>query len=221
MMRQPDFPLLAELPDGERRALLAAGERHRYQRREVVFHEGDLGDCLHLIVSGRVAVRVATPLGDIATLSVLGPGDTFGELALLDPESRRTATIVALELTETWTLRRATLWALRGHHPEIDQFLANTLAAHVRRLSALVLDALYLPVERRIARRLASLLPLYLDGTTQTQLALTQEDVASLAGTSRATANRVLGSLAAGGVLRLARGRITVLDPERLAKAAR
>lgn len=211
------LPVLDDLDLDGRRHLVRG--RRRYGRREVVFHEGDLGDCLHVIVTGRVAVRVTTPLGDVATLTVLGPGATFGELALLDPDSRHTATIVALERTETLVLGRPELLAARQDHPEIDRFLTGTLAAVIRRLSAMVLEALYLPVDKRVARRLGDLARTYGDTTGPTEIRVTQEDIGSLAGTSRATANRMLRRLADDGVLTLGRGRITVLDPTRLARA--
>ncbi len=220
-MARLEFPVLRDLDESDRTRLLAAGLPRRFGRREVIFHEGDPGDSLHLILSGRVAVRVTTPLGDTATLSLLGSGDSFGELALLDPEARRTATVLALEPTRTLVLRRAVLFGMREQHPEIDRFLTTTLAGYVRRLSAMVLDALYLPVEQRVTRRLADLAGIYPDGSGGADIRLTQDDVASIAGTTRATVNRVLRGLQARGVLALSRGRITVLDRDRLAAAAR
>ncbi|MDN5918027.1 MAG: Crp/Fnr family transcriptional regulator [Pseudonocardia sp.] len=220
-MPRIEFPALRELDDVDRERLLAAGEPRRFRRREVVFHEGDPGDCLHLILSGRVAVRVTTPLGDTATLSLLAAGDVFGELALLDPDARRTATVVAIEPTRTLALRRPVLFAMRERHPEIERFLSTTLAGYVRRLSAMVLEALYLPVEQRVIHRLADLAGLYADQAGGAEIHLTQDDIASLAGTTRATANRVLRTLEQRGVLVLARGRIIVRDRRRLETAAR
>jgi CRP-like cAMP-binding protein len=191
-MTRIEFPLLAGLDEAERSRLLAAGEPRRFRRHEVVCHEGDPGDSLHLILSGRLAVRVSTPLGDVATLSLLGAGQVFGELALLDPEARRTATVVALEPTRTLALRRSVLFALREQHPSIDRFLTMTLAGYVRRLSAMVLEAMYLPVEQRVRRQLAELAQIYGGDSRHVEIHLTQDDIANLAGTTRATANRVL-----------------------------
>lgn len=215
-----DVPMLRGLGDAERGRLLAAGRVRRYARREVVFHEGDPGDCLHLVISGMLAVRVTTPLGDVATLALLGPGEVFGELALLDPAARRTATVVALDPTQTLTLDGRHLGELRSRHPGIERFLTNTLASYVRRLSVMVLEAMYLPVEQRVARRLAELAARYPAGAGA-DIRLTQEDVASLAGATRATVNRVLRALESRGIVTLGRGRITVTDREQLAKAAR
>jgi CRP/FNR family transcriptional regulator, cyclic AMP receptor protein len=220
-MTRIDFPLLVGLDEAERSRLFAAGESRRFRRHEVVFHEGDPGDSLHLILSGRLAVRVTTPLGDVATLSLLGAGQSFGELALLDPDARRTATVVALEPTRTLALRRPVLFGLREQHPSIDRFLITTMAGYVRRLSAMVLEAMYLPVEQRVHHQLVELARIYGDGSRRAEIHLTQDDIASLAGTTRATANRVLRALEARGVLTLARGRIIVLDRAGLERSTR
>ena len=106
-------------------------------------------------------MRVTTPLGHTATLTMIGAGDVFGELALLTPDARRTATVVSLERTHTLALGSAQVAALRRQHPQIDRFLTGLLARHLRRTSALVLEALYLPVETRLARRLSQLARVY------------------------------------------------------------
>jgi CRP-like cAMP-binding protein len=131
----------------------------------------------------------------------------FGELALIHPGRPRSATIVALEPSRTLAVGIGTFAALRTQHPLIDRVLSDLLAANVRRMSELVTEALYLPVDRRLARRLDQLAGLY-DGT----IPLTQDDLARIAGTTRATTNTVLRRLAGRGVLTLARGRVTVLD---------
>ena len=211
------------LPDADRREVLAATQRRRYARREVIFHEEDPADALHLIDKGRVAVRITTPLGDVATLNILGPGDVIGELALLDDGARRNATVIAIERTETLVMRRDQFAALRAQHPALDRFITAVLAAEVSRVSRLLVEALYAPADLRVVRRLVDLVDLYNeDGTSSsTEIPLTQEDLASLAGTSRATVNRVLGELEAAGALDVARGRITVTGIDVLTRKAR
>ncbi|WP_459545828.1 Crp/Fnr family transcriptional regulator [Nocardia sp. X0981] len=216
-----DFEILRGLPEPERREILATCTPRRYKRREILCHEGDPGDCLHLIKSGRLIVRVATPFGDTATLTMLGPGYSFGELAVLDSGSRRTATVEAVENAETLTLSRAQLTALRRSYPEIDRVVIATLAAQVRRLSAQVLEALYLPVETRVVRRLVDLASIYGGSHSVAEIRLNQEDLASMAGTTRATANRVLRDLQQRDIVALTRGRITVIDRAALVHAAR
>ncbi|MGW1739966.1 Crp/Fnr family transcriptional regulator [Nocardia sp. NPDC001965] len=215
-----DFEILRELPEAERREILASCTPRRYKRREILCHEGDPGDCLHLIKSGRLIVRVATPFGDTATLTMLGPGYSFGELAVLDSSARRTATVEAVENTETLTFGRAQLTALRASYPEIDRVMIATLTAQVRRLSGQVLEALYLPVETRVVRRLVDLAAIYGGSGSIAEIRLNQEDLASMAGTTRATANRVLRDLQQRNILALTRGRITVIDRAALVRHA-
>lgn len=213
-----EWPLLDPLPPDQRRQLLAAGRLRRFARKEVIFHEGDPGDTLHLVQRGHVAVRITTPLGDVATLTVVGPGQTFGELALMDTAARRSATCIALDRAETWSLHRDQFARLRRENAAIDRFLIDLLAGYVRRLSEHLVQALYLPADQRVALRLLGLAETYLG---HPDIPLTQDDIASLAGTSRATVNRVLGELEQAGALQVGRGRITVLNRERIARAAR
>ncbi|HUP85776.1 MAG TPA: Crp/Fnr family transcriptional regulator [Acidimicrobiales bacterium] len=215
------WSFLEGVPEEDRRRLLAATHRRRFARREVLFHEGDPGDTVHLLDRGRVAVRITTPLGDVATLRVRGAGSVIGELALLGAVSRRTATVIALEKTETLSLHRDQFAELRAQHPTVDDFLVNVLAEEVARLSGLLVEALYVPVDVRVVRRLVELVADYQDGESAVEIPLTQEDLASLAGTSRATVNRVVGEAGKAGLVELRRGRIIVLDPDRLAARAR
>jgi CRP-like cAMP-binding protein len=207
-----EWPLLAGVPADDLDAVLAAARRRVFGKGEVVFHLGDPGDSLHLVVAGRFAVRVATPLGDTVTLGLRGPGESFGELALVHPEARRSATVAALEPGETRALAYAELERLRERHPGVDRVLVALLAEDVRRTTELLLDALYVPAERRVLRRLLEL---------GSPVVLTQEELAQIAGTSRATVNRVLRDEEKRGTVTLDRGRTTVTDEETLRRRAR
>jgi CRP-like cAMP-binding protein len=184
-----------------------------------VFHDGDPGDTLHMIAKGHFAIRITTPLGDVATLRVLGPGEHFGELAVLEPGPRR-GSVVALEGGETMSLHRDEFASLRTTIPLLDQVLTAALVSEVRRQAAALVDALYVPVEQRVWRRLAELVELY-GSDPPVVIALTQDDLAQLAGTTRPTANRVLRSGEDQGVVNLARGRIEVHDLAALARLGR
>ncbi len=216
-----EWVLLSSLAEAERREVLAAARRRRFVRGEVVFHESDPGDTLHLIAKGHVAVRIATPLGDTALLRVLGQGQYFGELAVVSP-APRSATIVCLDVVETLALHRDVFEELRVKHPAVDGVLTLALVAEVRRLSSRLIEALYLPVDCRVWRRVAELTDLYgpaVDGAVV--IPLTQDDVAHLAGTTRPSANKVLRGGEERGVLRIGRARIEVLDVDALADLAR
>src|ERR1700712_2917485 len=131
------------------RAVLQLARRRKFARGEVVFHEGDPGDTLHLIERGHVAVRITTPLGDTATLRVIGPGEHFGELAVVSPAPRN-ASIIALEPTETLALHRDQLNQARRNHPDVDRILLESVVHEVRRLSEALVEAMYVPVSSRL-----------------------------------------------------------------------
>lgn len=188
--------------------MLAAGRRRRFAAGEIVFHEGDPADAFHLLMSGRVAVRVATPNGDQALLTVLVPGDAFGELALLGRGGRRTATISALEPTQTLAVGRAEFDRLRERNPSVDTMLLAALSAQVERLSEHLLEVLFVPARARILRRLLTLTA-QPDGTV---VRLTQEDLARMSGTTRSTVNEVLRDAERMGAIHIGRGRIEVVD---------
>jgi CRP-like cAMP-binding protein len=211
--------LLHPLDQDERRMLIEAGRRRKFARGEVVFHDGDPGDSLHLVVRGHFAIRIGTPLGDVATLRVVGPGAHFGELAVLSPAPRR-GSVVALEGGETLSLHRDDFVRLRATIPKIDEVLIEALVAEVRRLADALVDALYVPVEQRIWRRLHELVELY-GRDVPVVIPITQDDLAQLAGTTRSSANRVLRPAADDDLIRLARGRIEVLDVDALSRLAR
>jgi CRP/FNR family transcriptional regulator, cyclic AMP receptor protein len=212
--------LLTLLSDDERKALLSAARRRRFGRNEVIFHEGDPGDSLHVIVKGHVLVRVTTPTGDVATFGILGPGEFFGEVALLSEDATRTATVAANEPVETLSLRRQDFLELRAKNQRVAELLVEVLIAEVRRLSQHLVEALYVPVERRLMRRLLMLADSYAADEGSVIL-VTQDDLASLVGSARPTTNRVLKSLEADGVIELGRGRIEVLDRTQLERRAR
>src|SRR5262245_31139218 len=106
-----EWPILAELSEPERRELLTAARRRRFAKGEVIFHEGDPGDTLHLVSKGHIGIRVNTPLGDVAMVRVLRPGEFFGELAVVAPAPRN-ATACALDPAETLSLHRDDFQAL-------------------------------------------------------------------------------------------------------------
>src|SRR5438046_8482260 len=99
------IPLLHDVPAEALGQLLRTVRRRSYHRSEVIFHQGDPGDTLHLVRSGRVKVVLPAETGDEALLAILGPGDCFGELALLDG-GPRSASVVAMEPVETLVLGR-------------------------------------------------------------------------------------------------------------------
>ncbi len=207
-----EWAVLSSLSADERANLLRAGRRRQFARGETLFHYGDPADALHLLARGRVAVRVLSPHGDQVILAVLGPGKVFGEIALIDPEAKRTATISALEACETIALNRAQFEQLRQQHPQVDRFLVASLAAQVARLSEHLLEMLFVPTQLRVVHRLLVLAAEF----AGEPIAVTQEELGLMTGTTRPTVNEVLRELERQGAVRLGRGRIEVLQPAAL-----
>ncbi|HKX67777.1 MAG TPA: Crp/Fnr family transcriptional regulator [Intrasporangium sp.] len=212
------WQLLQELTDEERRAVLSRARRQLFARGEILFHEGDPADTVHFVAEGRVMARRTTASGDSVAFRVIGPGRVLGDVAVVSADPRRSSTIVALEPTTTLVLSFAEFRALCAEHPGVQLLLATLLAARVKRLSNHLLEALFVPSDQRVVRRLLDLCEQYgNDGSGQVLIPLTQTDLAELAGATRPTVNRVLRALAAQGFVQLSRGRIVVVDPTRLA----
>jgi CRP-like cAMP-binding protein len=206
----------------EVRQLLSLARRRRFKRGEVVFHRDDPADSMHLVVKGRFAIRVMTPLGEHATIAIRGPGDSFGEMALVAEGARRSATVEALEEAETFCVYEGDFARLRREQPQVTELVVGFLANEVRMLNERLLEALYMPVERRVLRRLDELASRYRpDGEGPVEIPLTQEELAGLAGSTRATVNSVLRDAERRGLVELRRGKTVILDRDGLAQRAR
>jgi CRP-like cAMP-binding protein len=206
--------LLDGLPEDQASRMLAECQRRQFAAHQVIFHEGDRAEGMHMITSGLVSVRVTTPSGSAATLDILGPGDPLGELALVTPNGTRSATATALTVTETLALARSAFTQLRSTFPAVTDNLLVVLAERHRAVMARLAEALFVPVETRVARRLLGLTALFSppEPGGPVVIGLSQSDLADLAGTTRETVNRVLRHFADDGVVELARGHLTLVD---------
>lgn len=213
--------LLGDLSEHDRRQVLARTTRLRFARGAYVFHAGEAGDSLHLIDRGRVAVQAGGALGDPLTLTILGAGEAFGEQALLAEDHRRTATIQAIEVTETLMLRRGDFEDIRTRHPSVDRFLVAVLARQVRRLTEQITELAEVSAPTRVYRRLVSLVELFEVDRPGGEIPVTQSQLASMAGTKLRLVNQVMSDARSGGVLETANRRIIVRDLDALRRRAR
>jgi CRP/FNR family transcriptional regulator, cyclic AMP receptor protein len=217
-----EWRLLEGVPPEDVRQLLQVARRRTFRRGEVVVHQNDPADSLHLVVKGRFAIRVTTPLGEQATVAVSGGGDMFGEIALLGENHRRSATVEALEESETLCIHESDFARVRREYPNVNEVMIGFLANEVRAMNERLLEALYVPAERRVLRRVKELTRIYPGkGGAPPEIPLTQEVLAGMAGTSRATVNAVLRDAQERGLVELSRGSVRVLDGEALARRAR
>jgi CRP-like cAMP-binding protein len=217
-------PLFAGL-DADGLADLARGMRvRRFRRGETVFHLGDPGDALFIVMAGSIKITLPADTGDEAILATLRSGDFFGELALLDG-APRSATAVAIEPTETYVLSRDGFRELIASQALMREALLATLAAEVRRLTNHVEELHFLDITGRLASRLVRLaaesgadrLP---DGAVRLAGPLTQGDLAAMIGCTRQSVNKLLGLFSDDGLIRLERDRIVVVDLDGLKRAA-
>jgi len=204
---------------------LAAGMRsRRFRRGEVIFHVGDPGDALFVIVSGEVKISLPSETGDEAILATLRPGDVFGELALLDG-APRSASASALTPAETVILPRERFRELIATETGVRDALLASIAGELRRLTTHVEELHFLDITGRLAARLARLaqesgtpLP---DGSLRLRTNLTQGDLAAMVGCTRQSVNKMLGQFTDDGLIRLERDAIVVTDLEGLSATSR
>ena len=208
--------LLEPLRDDDREAFLAVARPRTFARNEVLCHEGDPADSLHLVEHGHLAVHAGLASGVTATFTVLSTGDYFGELALLRADHRRTATVTALEPSRTLAVAATAFDALCRRSPGIERIVSTLLADRIDILSQRLLETMYESVDRRVYRRLLELARSYGssdEGSSGTAtIPLSQTQLANLVGATRPSVNQVLQRLAELQVVGLSRSRIEVLD---------
>jgi CRP/FNR family transcriptional regulator, cyclic AMP receptor protein len=188
--------------------------RRRFRRGEVIFHEGDPGDSLHVIVAGRVKITRESMEGDEAIVVTLGPGETFGELVLLDGAAR-SASAIAMEPTETVILTRAHFERLVDGGSPFRWSLLGGVAHRIRRITDQLAEVHFLDIGGRLALTLSRLADEAAPGaTTDVRLArpLTQVDLASMVGGTRQRVNQILGELAEEGLVTVDSAGIVVHD---------
>lgn len=204
---------------------VASGARsRRFRRGEVIFHVGDPGDALFVIVSGDVKISLPSETGDEAILATLRSGDVFGELALLDG-APRSATATALTPTDTVVLPRDRFRELIATEAGVRDALLASLAGELRRLTTHVEELHFLDMTGRLAARLVRLAQ---EGGTpagggaiRLRANLTQGDLASMVGCTRQSVNKLLGQFTDEGLIRQEREGILVLDLPRLVATSR
>jgi CRP/FNR family transcriptional regulator, cyclic AMP receptor protein len=203
----------------ERIAALAT--RRTYEEGAVVFMRGDPGDSLCGVVSGRVRISASRAGGREVFLNIMGPGDAFGEIGLLDGKPR-TASATALARTELIILRRDRFLDLLASEPTLAMHLIQLLCERVRWTAQLTEDSALLGVPARIAKRLLSLARLNgSEPANGAKLMISQEELAQFLGLSRQVINQHLQAWKQEGWVTSGRGSITLADTRSLENLAR
>jgi len=204
--------LFRGLPKATVERIAALGVRRLYGEGSVIFMRGDPGDSLCGVVSGRVLISASRPGGKEVFLNVIGPGESFGEIALLDGMTR-TATATAMTRTELTIIRRDQFLPLLRTEPQLASHLIQLLCTRVRWTAQLMEDSALLSVPARIAKRLLSLAQLQGRETAGgIRLNISQEELAQFLGVSRQIVNQHLQVWKADGWIQSGRGNITVCN---------
>ncbi len=216
-------PLFQALDEEGAQALRAGVAEVRLARGDRLFDEGDSGDRLYVILEGKIKLTRAAADGRENLLSVLGPGEMFGELSLFDPRPR-TASAVAVTDARLAALAHDSLRNWLTGRPDVAMHLLRALAQRLRRANDVMADLVFTDVPGRVAKALLDLADRFGEQQPeglQVHHDLTQEELAQLVGASRETVNKALADFAARGWLQLSAKSVLILDAERLARRAR
>lgn len=194
-----------------------------FSRGQVVFTEGEPGDTLFIITTGKVKIGRKTADGRESLITLMGPSDMFGELAIFDP-GPRTSTVTALTDVQAVTMDRNALRSWIADEPEIAEQLLRVLARRLRRTNDNLSDLIFTDVPGRVAKQLLHLAQRF--GTREgnslrVNHELTQEEIAQLVGSSRETVNKALADFAQRGWIRVQGKSILIDNAELLARRAK
>ena len=190
--------------------------RRSYSRGAVLFAQGDPGDALYGVVTGKVRISASSSDGREMFLNIMEPGDVFGEIALLDGH-HRTATASATVPSELIIITRDHFLGLLKREPTVVTHVIQLLCNRIRWTSGLAEESALLDVPQRLAQRLLSLINLHGHKTsTGVELKISQEELARFLGLSRQAVNQRLQAWKAQGCLILGRGKIVIADEQAL-----
>ena len=217
------LPLFTALDDASAATLRESMTQVKVSKGQTLFKEGDAGDRLFVVVEGKLKLGTSSGDGRENLLSILGPGDMFGELSLFDP-GPRTATATAVTDARVLALANDQVIGWVTAHPQVSLQLFKRLARRLRRTNEVLADLVFADVPGRVAKAIMDLGERFgtkKDDGLHVNHELTQEELAQLVGASRETVNKALADFAGRGWVRLEPRAVVVLDYERLSKRGR
>ena len=224
-MTNPNFltkvPIFESLGTEQLDPLAEKLRRRRYQRGEVVFHQDDAGDRMHIIVQGRVRISIDSDDGREKDIALLGSGECFGEMALLDG-SNRSANATAVDALETLVLLREDFLEFQSKYPEVAAQTTALLTNRLRNSNQMMGDLAFLDVPTRVAKQLLELAAAQaiVGDAGPVEVPIGQEELARLVGASRETVSRALNSYRRMGLLTTSHRRICITDIAALERMA-
>ena len=207
-------PFFSALSAWDAQELLKRTSCRRLPAGRVFFQQGDAGDGLYGILSGRVAFTVDSQAGKELILNVLGPGEFFGEIALLDGKGR-TATAVARDACHVLFIERSAFMSFFAERPEAMSRIIELLCARLRRSTEYIADTAFLDLSRRLAKQLVNLA--HDDGSSrEAALHISHAELAAMLGVSRERVSMQLAAWSDKGILDQGRGHLVVRDRQAL-----
>ena len=216
-------PLFTALDEAAALSLRASMDTVKIAKGSILFKEGDDGEHLYVIVDGKLKLGTSSGDGRENLLSILGPGEMFGELSLFDP-GPRTSTATAVTDAKLLSLSHEKVIPWLKQNPEVSLQLLTRLSQRLRRTNEAVGDLVFSDVPGRVAKALIDLGDRFGKTTPEGLLVnhdLTQEELAQLVGASRETVNKALADFAGRGWLKLDGRSVLITDVERLTKRSR
>ena len=211
-------PLLAALTPADRESLAAAVTRRRYRRAETIFQKDEPGHSVYIVERGSVRIYVPSPQGNDLVLAVLGAGDFFGDLSLLDGRPR-SASAAATSDTTLLALERIDFIALITSRPEAAMAVLEAVSRRLRETDEMAADLAFLDVPGRLAKKLLDLAAsngVQKSSGVLIDLAVTQEELANMIGVTRESVNRNLSDFKKMGLVTNQGRKIIVKDAARL-----
>ena len=209
--------LLQHLADDELEQLLVYARLERYTAGQMLFKKGDPGTSLMAILAGRVKISTLSADGEEVVLNILGPGQVFGEIALLDGKAR-TADATAIETSELVALDRGDFLPFLEQHSEIATRLIAVLCERLRWVSDIYDDVVFISVPARLAKKLLILAREFgvetSGGAIEINIQLSQTDLGKMMGKTRESVNKVMREWQDRGLIRVENGYIKLLQPD-------
>lgn len=216
-------PLFAGFGPSEFESLEKCIVRRSYPGGQILFHMGDDGGSLHIVERGRVKVTIPSNTGEELILAILGAGEVLGELSLFDGKPR-SATVQALEKTETLCLHRKDLLALMRSRFDVVEKILEVLVRRIRDADMLLAERNFLDITSRLAKKILDLGDTHgiqEGGQIRIGVKITQKDLASMIGATRESINKQLKTLRDHGLVRICDGTIEILNREMLVRETR
>jgi CRP-like cAMP-binding protein/KaiC/GvpD/RAD55 family RecA-like ATPase len=216
------IPLFASVSVDDLSSLSRQFTRRRYRKDEIIFHKGDFGSTFHIINSGGVKLSIPSEEGGDVFLAYLGPGDFFGELALLDARPR-SATATARDSTETLALEREDFLDFVKLYPDVAVGILAVLAQRIRNLNYQLQSVILFKPQARFAKTLLELASTHgseIPGGWKISIPLTHSELAEMVRVTTGTIRRLLHDFREAGIMDLENERYVIHKPEELRRRA-